>query len=196
MNSRAAFLLCGGRSRRLGRDKRLLDLSGRPLIESVVAQLAVLDLPIFLGLDLEDDAVASIEGVGRWADRAPSRGPLPNLLAALQRWGGELLLCPADRLLERPEALAELLRFADSRPSAHAVAFETAGRVEPFHALYRPALVAALADAWNAGHESLRDFLAALPEEHCARLAIDSLGIDLNSQPQVLPLRKLAKEIP
>jgi molybdopterin-guanine dinucleotide biosynthesis protein A len=195
MTERAIFLLCGGRSRRLGRDKRLLDVGGKPLLDAVVAQLAALRLPIFLGLDSTDDRTGSPPGIGRWWDGAAGRGPLPNLLAALRRWGDEILLCPADRLLPDVAALAALLAHAEQAPEADVVVFEIDGRLEPLHGLYRQRVLAPLSEAWGAGRESLREFLTGLPAGACARLPVDALGIDLNSRPEIASLRQLAKEI-
>jgi molybdopterin-guanine dinucleotide biosynthesis protein A len=196
MSERAIYLLCGGRSRRLGRDKRLVDVGGQPLIEVVVGQLAALGLPIFLGLDAGDDGTPALEGVGRWWDVRPGRGPLPNLLTALRRFKGEILLCPGDRLLTEGAALTALLACAEAAPTAAAVVFEIEGRPEPLHGLYRQDALEPLAAAWDEGCESLRDALAGLAAESCVRLPIEDLGIDLNTPSELISMRQLAKEAP
>lgn len=193
MAERGILILCGGRSRRLGRDKRLIDGGGEPLLERVAAQLQALGLPMMAALASEDDVARLPTGVARWWDRHPGRGPLPNLLAALERWGGELLLCPGDRLLPDAEILRRLLSEADAHPSALAVGYGVEGSLDPMHTLYRAAMVGGLRQAWEGGRESLRDLLSSLRPEQRWVLELERPGIDLNSTREITAMRVVAK---
>src|SRR5207237_2347908 len=65
------FILAGGKSRRMGRDKALLDWQGRPLLSHMV--------------DLLRSATDDVQVVGRdpLPDRLPGRGPLSGIATAL-----------------------------------------------------------------------------------------------------------------
>src|SRR5262245_34582834 len=66
------FILAGGKSTRMGRDKALLDWHGRTLLAHMVGLL--------------ETAADEVHVVGRYPllDRAPSRGPLSGIARALE----------------------------------------------------------------------------------------------------------------
>ncbi|MCX6599817.1 MAG: molybdenum cofactor guanylyltransferase [Acidobacteria bacterium] len=78
---RAAFVLAGGASRRMGRDKALLPLAGRPLIEQIARRAAAVASPVTIV-----GSPAKYQGMGFnvIADRRPDCGPLAGIEAALE----------------------------------------------------------------------------------------------------------------
>jgi len=65
------FILAGGKSSRMGRDKALLDWHGRPLVDHMIA---------LLGTATND---VQVVGRDRLPDRWPGRGPLSGIATAL-----------------------------------------------------------------------------------------------------------------
>jgi len=78
----AAIILAGGGSRRMRREKPLLPLNGRPLIETVIAQIR----PCFRTILISAGAGEKFAFLGLPVveDEAPGQGPLLAILSALR----------------------------------------------------------------------------------------------------------------
>ena len=173
----AAFILAGGRSSRMGRDKAWLELAGLPLVlriaravEPLVASVTVIGPP------------ERFESVGLAAipDRIPARaasgesscGPLGGIVTALNATQCSWNLVLACDLPYITTAWLEWLlgRASASQVSgAQAVVPERASGVEPLAAVYRKECAQVLAEALGRGvrkvSEALRDLrVARIPE--------------------------------
>src|ERR1700716_3480980 len=78
----SAVLLAGGESRRMGRDKAMLEWRGRPLWEWQMEKLRALN-PEKILLSARSHVAWRPADVELILDRPPSRGPLSGLAAAL-----------------------------------------------------------------------------------------------------------------
>ena len=133
-----AVVLAGGASRRMGCDKALLDLDGRPLIERLVRQLE----PHF------DEVIVSAERPDKYAflgcrvigDEQPGQGPLMGIASALAASRHDRnVFVPCDV----PDLSLELVRrlFRESRDVDAVLPVIPDGRREPLVALYRQAML-------------------------------------------------------
>jgi len=105
----AGFVLAGGRSRRMGTDKALVQLGGRPLIDHAVSilQRAGLSVSIAGGQEHLDAFAPVIE------DSEPGRGPLGGICAALAAVPVPLgVFLPVDLPLLPAQLIEYLLRHA------------------------------------------------------------------------------------
>ena len=126
------YVVAGGRSARMGRDKALLPWAGGTLLDHAIARLARVcgEVRILCGPD------------ERYADRgrpivrdAADGGPLAGLAAALGEGGDALCLG-----VDLPHVTVDLLAaLAGPDPGADAVVPVTARGPEPLCALYRAA---------------------------------------------------------
>lgn len=93
------FILAGGKSSRMGRDKALLDWHGRTLLEHMV--------------DLISSATDNVHVVGRdpLPDRLPGRGPLAGIATALEISGTDTNLVVA---VDLPLLTKEFLKYLRS----------------------------------------------------------------------------------
>jgi molybdenum cofactor guanylyltransferase len=136
----------GGQSSRMGQDKALVRLAGRPLIEHQLDRLRGLAGEILVTTN-HPEAFAAF-GVRTAADAEPGAGALAGLRTALQAARGETVLVVACDMpfLSRP-LLEHLLSLA---PQADAVVPRRGGEYEPLHAVYArtclPAVEACLAN--------------------------------------------------
>lgn len=128
----AGFVLIGGQSRRMGRDKALLELAGEPLALRVAAQAR----PLLAELSL----VGTPERHGRLglpvlADCEANRGPLAGIVTALRGSGYEWNLVVA---CDMPYLETRLLEFLLQQVSddADAVVPYTENRWQPLCAVY------------------------------------------------------------
>jgi molybdopterin-guanine dinucleotide biosynthesis protein A len=140
-----AFVLAGGQSTRMGRDKALLPFAGRALVEHMLDRLR--------SLDLEPCICGSRPDLARFAqvipDETAHRGPLSGLCAALAVSDSDLnLFVPVD-LPMIPPGFLRWLRARAETSQALATIPRYGGRPQPLCAVYSRRL-----------REGLHNFLA------------------------------------
>lgn len=90
----SAAVLCGGASRRMGRDKALLEVAGRPMVARVVAAARAAGAAEVITVGGDEPGIrAALAGLGgptarHVPDRHPGEGPLGGLLTALAALAG------------------------------------------------------------------------------------------------------------
>jgi molybdenum cofactor guanylyltransferase len=134
-------VLAGGAGRRLGGEKALVELAGRPLIDYPVQALrAVLEQVVVVA---RADSVLPELGVPVWLEPDGPRHPLWGLTHALRRAAPQpVLVCPLDLPLVG-SGLLEALVDADAG-GAPAVIARAAGRLQPLLGRYEPTALSAL----------------------------------------------------
>jgi molybdopterin-guanine dinucleotide biosynthesis protein A len=152
MSGAAGFVLAGGRSSRMGRDKALLPWHGRTLLEQVaeVVRQAAGDVTVIghesyrsLGLRVIPDAI-------------PDRGPLGGLLTALDASDADRVLLVA---CDMPEVTVGLLTGLLSG-EADAVVAEAEGRLHPLCAVYHRRVLPKVNAAIRGRSLKMHDFLS------------------------------------
>ncbi|HSD83756.1 MAG TPA: molybdenum cofactor guanylyltransferase [Anaerolineae bacterium] len=129
----SAIVLAGGQSRRMGRDKALIDFQGKPVIAHVIATLRELTEDVVVvsnRLDLYDPFGARVI-----PDYDPPCGPLGGIAVGLQAVVHELAVVVA---CDMPFLSVTLLRGLIERMDHYdAVVPQTGVEFEPLHAVYR-----------------------------------------------------------
>lgn len=133
------LVLSGGRSRRMGRDKALLEQDGRTALDRAVALLARHLERVFVSVrpDQATDAVRA--RYDQIVDRYENIGPAAGILSALEAYPNVAWLVLACDLPNVEDAtLTSLLNSRSQRPFT---AFRSSrdGLPEPLCAIYRPA---------------------------------------------------------
>lgn len=138
----AGFVLAGGRSTRMGQDKALVELGGRPLIAHA--------LDVLRGAGLEPRIAGARTDLSRFApvlaDAEPDRGPLGGVVSALaqtaQEWAA---FVSVDMPLMAPELVAYLA--ADAQRTGSAVTLASLnGFAQTFPAVIRKDALPVLAE--------------------------------------------------
>jgi molybdenum cofactor guanylyltransferase len=182
-----AFVLAGGRSTRMGRDKALLELNNRPLIEHAIGKLRALGLsPQIVGSRPDLASYATI-----LPDNYPDTGPLGGIEAALAATNTELnLFLPVDL----PYLPVEFLRWLIERAAttqALATIPRLQGRPQPLCAVYSKALLPHVRSALAAGNAKVMHAIEHA-ESACGQ-RIDSFNTETiaaaQSWEQSIPLR-------
>jgi molybdopterin-guanine dinucleotide biosynthesis protein A len=135
--SPVGVILAGGRGRRLGGDKALVDLAGRPLITYALAALEAVVADVVV-VAKADTALPDLgPRIGVWVEPDEPRHPLAGIAYALRRAGGRsVLVCAADMPLVTP-GLLETIVAAGSDVTCGVVP-RAGGRLQPVCALYGP----------------------------------------------------------
>src|SRR5207244_4181694 len=147
----SAFVLAGGRSTRMGRDKALLEFRGRTLLQHALATARALD-----------PGARIVGGGNGYADLAPvladeisGQGPLAGIHAALRASTTELNVLLA---VDTPFITAEVLRYFAGRAAgsaALAVVPLIGERLHPLVGAYRRDFADAAEAALRAGKNKI-----------------------------------------
>lgn len=149
----AGFILAGGLSRRMGRDKALLAFRGSTLLEHVAARAAEVAGPITI---VGPPERYSHLGYPVIADRHPGAGPLAGIEVAL-------LSSSSDRALilacDMPDIPLDLLQSLLAESGDCVITRTGDGRLNPLCAVWSKALLPAIQEALASGQGKVLDCL-------------------------------------
>jgi molybdopterin-guanine dinucleotide biosynthesis protein A len=149
-----AIVMAGGQSRRMGADKGLLPIEGRPMIEHVLETLR----PHFAQL------IVSVADAGRYpfldvevvADRLRGQGPLMGIASALAASKHDLNFVQACDIPHTDLALVgRLLALATDCDAV--IPRTPEGHYEPLFAVYRKGALAAMEEVLQSGRRKTSD---------------------------------------
>lgn len=154
-------VLCGGASRRMGRDKALIDIGGVPMAERIAGVLAGAgcDPVVFVGGDAE-----RLGATGRAvvADRWPGEGPAGGVitaLATLSEVGADTVAVVA---CDVPDLVPDAVRAVLAAHPGHDVAVAESDRLQPLVACWSATALPKIESLFGAGVRSMHDIVAAL----------------------------------
>jgi molybdenum cofactor guanylyltransferase len=144
----------GGRSSRMGRDKGLVELAGKPLIRHILDRLAPLAGDLLITTN--DPAAYSAFGARTAADERPGAGALDGLWTALEAAEGDpVLVVACDMPFASRRLAAHLLALS---AGAEAVVPRPGGEFEPLFAAYRRSCAVAIRRALDTGQRRVISF--------------------------------------
>lgn len=146
--SAAGWVLAGGRSTRMGRDKALLELGGEPLLVRIARAVhSAAGSAVIVG----DPARYGSCGFRVIADRVAGLGPIGGLLTSLENTSATWnLLVACDMPAVTGSILEQLLRHAESNPEARCIAPVSVRGPEPLCAVYHRVCLAEVRRAVEA----------------------------------------------
>ena len=153
------LVLCGGESRRMGRDKALLPLGGSSLLDRSVDVLSPLVDEVFLGTG--DGPRYPELGLECLLDVQAGVGPLAGLCAgleALEARGAEWLVLVACDTPRLDTSLFRVLLERAVAVGADACLLESDGGMEPMCAVYRRTCAGPVRAALEGGERRMRSF--------------------------------------
>lgn len=166
MDELTGLVLAGGGSRRMGRDKALLEIDGRPLVERVAGRLTTVCGRVLIAAGQRPLPSLPWDRVN---DRVAGAGPLAGILGGMAAATTPLLAVAAVDMPDvDPGVFVTLAERWDGR--AVAVVPLRAGRLEPLHAVYATAALGSLAELFDAGERS--------PTRAVTRLAATTVPVD------------------
>ncbi len=153
-------ILAGGRGRRIGGEKAVVELQGKPLIcYPVEAVQQVLNRVAILAKT--GTQLPRLSGVAVWIEPESPRHPLVGITQALALSGGRpVLVCAGDLPFVTPELIRRLVKADPGR--APAVVACSEARMQPLLGCYQPRALALLADPAREGTGRLMDTVAAI----------------------------------
>jgi molybdopterin-guanine dinucleotide biosynthesis protein A len=151
-----AIVMAGGKSSRMGRDKAMLPVDGRPMIEHICDLIR----PHFgqLLISAGDAGKYSFLGIETVADKIPGRGPLVGIASALEASAHELNAVVA---CDMPDINIDFIKRMIKECEGYDAVVPRTGVsfLEPLCAVYRKSMAGPLNDALSAGEIKLSDVL-------------------------------------
>jgi molybdenum cofactor guanylyltransferase len=152
----SAIVLAGGQSRRMGRDKALIDYRGQPIIAHVIDMLRALANDIVV-VSNRSDIYGSL-GARVVPDYDPPCGPLGGIAAGLQAIKFDLAIVVA---CDMPFLNVALLRWLIGLAEGYdAVVPQTGAEFEPLHAIYRRECRGPIVQCLERGERRVISFFA------------------------------------
>jgi molybdenum cofactor guanylyltransferase len=155
----AGFVLVGGKSRRMGRDKALLAYGSETLVESVALEVAKAAGSVAL---LGDPVRYGHLGIPIVADILPGQGPMSGLHAALRSTSAEWVLLAACDLPNIEAAFLRVLIERATVTNARCVAAKSETGLEPLCAVYHRSTLSEVELAFEEGRLRMRDLATRL----------------------------------
>jgi len=149
-----AIVLAGGRSRRMGTDKSMLPIDGRPMIEHICRQLCGTFARVLISAN--DAGKLSFLGLEVVPDRIPDQGPLMAVASALEASNSELNLivgCDIPRI--RLPLVRRMLAAAEGADIVIPVTED--GERQPLFAVYRRSICRRINEALESGTRRFSD---------------------------------------
>ena len=151
-------VLAGGRSSRMGTNKSLLSLKGRPIFEHVLERLAPLSVPILIIAN--DSAKYRHYALPIFPDVIPNRGSLGGLYSAIYYSQSDYTLCVA---CDMPFLNTMLLTYLVAQRSGYdLVVPRVGGVIQPFHAVYSKNCLSTIDTCMARGQLQASGFYASL----------------------------------
>lgn len=152
----SAAVLVGGASRRMGRDKAVVEVDGHPMALRVIDALGRAGVRSVVTIGGSDRGF----GVTHLEDQYPGEGPLGGLLTALQHAPTELVFVVA---CDMPWVTRDVFRSLMQQLGDSDVALAYTDRLEPLCALWRaPVCLGALERAFSGGERAVHRALSGL----------------------------------
>lgn len=168
-------VLAGGASRRMGADKALVEVGGRPMASRVVGALrqAGCDPVLAVGGDRRLQEWLGIDVV---ADRWPGEGPLGAIITAIEHAAGApVVVVACDLPWISGTALRALIDSQETMPlpsptgagdELPQVVVARTDRLEPLCAVWQPTALEPLLTAFEAGERAVHAALGRLRVRH------------------------------
>ncbi|MBV8863838.1 MAG: molybdenum cofactor guanylyltransferase [Acidobacteriaceae bacterium] len=156
----AGFVLVGGRSSRMGRDKARLPLERHLLVEEVAAKVSCIAENVALVGNARLYSDLKIQCLN---DLRSGCGPLAGIETALKSGRGDLsLIVACDMPGLQLEWLAQLVATASQQESGCIVCRDKAGIVHPLCSVWKPNCLPQVERALDAGRWRLMELIGAL----------------------------------
>lgn len=186
--SATAIIMAGGGSTRMGANKSLLPVNGRPMIERLCEQLRGHFDQILISAN-EPEKLAFL-GLDVVPDRIPGQGPLMGIASALEASSSELNFIVACDIPRVDISFVEEM-FAEAENTGADVVIPTTGkdRVEPLFAVYRRSIIKAANEVLASGRRKITDIFGLCKVKYMKLGDADWL-VNLNTHAEYEKFRK------
>lgn len=159
----SCIVIAGGKSVRMGRDKRFIKLKGKPILQHVLESAAKIsdEIIIVVTSDEQRDNISGITGLKIVKDEISGLGPVMGVLTGLKNCTNEYaVVLPCDAPFIEPKIFEYLVTKCRGMDAAVPVA---GSLIEPLHAVYNvKAMIAACENVIKSKKPSLTNAIKKL----------------------------------
>ncbi len=183
-------VLCGGRSRRMGTDKAVLEVGGRRMIDAVLDALQPLAGRVVLACGSaprygELGLTVALDGIA-------DGGPLVGLLAGLEAADTEWCVVLASDMPRASSGIMEALIERAARDELDVCLLESESGIEPLFGVYRRSCIPAIRAALDAGERRMIAFHDGLSVGTLRRTGLGST-LNVNTPAELERARERAR---
>jgi len=161
------IILCGGRSKRMGRDKGSMDLNGKPMILHVVDTISRFADEIIIVLRDEEQAKnykklfkkdkISLKIV---TDKKKDHGPLMGILTGLSNISSYYAqVLPCDSPFISINFILKMFKIAENENYEAIVPKWDDGHIEPLHSIYKKTVLNAIPKLLSDNHRDVKSLM-------------------------------------
>ena len=169
-------VLCGCASRRMGRDKALVEVDGVPMARRVADALAMAGCAEVVAVGGDAAAIVGL-GLDVLPDEFPGEGPLGGVITALRQWpgAGTVVVVACDLPHLTADSLSAVI--AALTPERMAAIGRT-DRLQPLVGAWRPQVLPVLEQQFAAGERKLQTVVRLFPTAEVALPAHDLTNVN------------------
>jgi len=154
------LVLAGGRSRRMKKEKFLLDYHGAPQVRYCFGLLEKVCTRVFVSIRSDQKETPELARYAQIHDQFEGDGPIVGMLSAMKTHSDiSWLVLACDLPGVTGETLCALVQGRNRSKGTTAFRSPEDGLPEPLCAIYEPSSQKSLGDALNSGHRSPRKAL-------------------------------------
>ena len=154
-----AIIMAGGKSTRMGTDKSMLPIEGRPIIKGICERLSTCFEQILISADNKDKF--EFLGCEVVPDKIPGQGPLMGIASALEASSNELnFVAACDIPHIELRHIRRIITEAADREYDIVVPVAGDGQYEPLFAVYRKSALRAINKVLSSGGRKISDVFA------------------------------------
>ncbi len=156
LNRMAAIIMAGGQSSRMGKDKSLLPVNGKPMIQHIYDQVK----PFFQEIMISSNEPEKLDFLNCKVipDQIPGQGPLMGILSALEVSSFDLnFIAACDIPFVDMDFVNRMIACAEEYDAV--VPVSEPGRYEPLFAVYRKSFIPVIKKALSKGRRKISDIL-------------------------------------
>lgn len=185
----AGAVLCGGASRRMGRDKALIALDGRALARRVADAVRAAGATGVVAVGGDTEALRA-QGLATVPDQVAGAGPLTGIVTALahHRSAGIVFVAGCDLVDPSAAAVAATVRALAAAPDGDVAVPVVEGRRQWMHAAWRGRAGMPLGAAFEAGERAVHAAVSA-GALRVVDVDLDPAAVADADQPSDLPAR-------
>jgi molybdopterin-guanine dinucleotide biosynthesis protein A len=192
------LILAGGASRRMGRDKALIQIEGIRLLDYVYSKCQELFSEIIIVTNQPQQFVDYQTPVV--ADEIPGIGSIGGLYTGLKRASNYYSFCVAcDMPFLNPKLIAHLI---EKRHTSDVVIPRTRAGFEPLHAIYSKRCIEPLKKFIEKGDLKISNLLAEVKVRYCSEEEIKKFDpsllsfMNVNTKKELFKIQQMVKGIP
>ena len=156
-------VLCGGKSKRMGRDKASVVLGGKTFLEIQLEKLRAAGIQELMVSCAQGKIPEVPEDVRAVEDLAQDKGPLAAIASVLSASPAEwCIILSVDAIGVRPETVRTIMHTA-ADSSSDIVILASPGGIQPLIGAYRKTLAAAALELVNSGRLAVRSLFDGHP---------------------------------